>query len=192
MASETKTSWGKRLLVGAGVLGILMVEVGVAYVLNKQVVVPKYFNSSGSQSASVLSAKNKPADNGSAGAEEAGLSSEEAAVSTDGTTPSPAELNSNIYMINDLIINPAGSQGGRYVAMSIGLGVDNPAALDELKNRDIQIRDAIIALLSQKTLGKFIAIEERVKLKQEILDLVNDKLNGDDVESIYFTEYVIQ
>lgn len=197
MANETQMSWGKRILIGVGVIAILLVEVGVAYMLNKKIVVPKYYHSGRVAAASETNTSGEsPAES----AEKPGKKEEaaeepveeSATGETESTTPSPAELNSNIYMINDLIINPAGSQGGRYVAMSIGLGVDKPSALEELKTRDIQVRDAIIALLSQKTLGKFVAIEERIKLKQEILDLVNEKLNSDNVESIYFTEYVIQ
>jgi len=198
MANETQMSWSKRILIGVGVIAILLVEVGVAYMLNKKIVVPKYYHSGRVATASeTTSGGESPRESPKKDAGKTEDSAEEPAEestkgSTESTTPSPAELNANIYMINDLIINPAGSQGGRYVAMSIGLGVDQQPALDELKTRDIQIRDAIIALLSQKTLGKFVSIEERLKLKQEILDLVNEKLNSDDVESIYFTEYVIQ
>jgi flagellar FliL protein len=112
--------------------------------------------------------------------------------SADTEESSPAELNQNIYMLNDLVINPAASNGSRYVAMSIGLGVTEEKALEELQNREIQVRDAVNMLLSQKTLGKFIDIKERGALKQEILETINDKMVDYKVESIYFTEYVIQ
>ena len=190
MANEGTNNRGRRLLISLGVAAILLVEVLGAYYLNNNMVVPKYIQSAG-KGGITSQAGGASSESGvsSSGADSSEMYSETSMPDGD---PSPAVFNSNIYMIDNLIINPAGSQGGRYVAMSLGLGVHDKKILEELENRDIQIRDAIIALLSQKTLGKFIAIEERLKLKQEILDLVNHKMNTNKVSSIYFTEYVIQ
>ncbi len=193
MAKESGNGWRKRILIGIGVLVILLAEIGVAYLLNKNMVVPEYVSSFGA--ARTSSPPEQPAaisEMVSPEADSAGTHAQSTPANGGINRPSPAVFNSNIYMIDNVIINPAGSQGGRYVAMSLGLGVQDGKVLTELENRDIQIRDAIIALLSQKTLGKFVAIEERLKLKQEILDLVNHKLNTNKIESIYFTEYVIQ
>lgn len=195
MAENSNSNGLKKVFIALSVVLILLVEIGVSYVINKNVVVPKYL------ARQQLKAE-EPVAEASAEVNDAKSNTEETASkrkdkkkekeAADTEESSPAELNQNIYMLNDLVINPAASNGSRYVAMSIGLGVTEEKALDELQNREIQVRDAVNMLLSQKTLSKFIDIKERGALKQEILETINDKMVDYKVESIYFTEYVIQ
>ena len=194
MAENSSSNGLKKVFIALSVVLILLVEIGVSYVINKNVVVPKYLARQqlkaeepvAGDSAEINDEKSKSEETNSKKKDK----KEKEAADTD--QPSPSELNQNIYMLNDLVINPAASNGSRYVAMSIGLGVTEEKALDELQNREIQVRDAVNMLLSQKTLSKFIDIKERGALKQEILETINDKMVDYKVESIYFTEYVIQ
>lgn len=194
MAENSNSNGLKKVFIALSVVLILLVEIGVSYVINKNVVVPKYLARQqlkaeepvAGDSAEINDEKSKSEETNS---KKKDKKEKEAA---DTEQPSPSELNQNIYMLNDLVINPAASNGSRYVAMSIGLGVIEEKALDELQNREIQVRDAVNMLLSQKTLSKFIDIKERGALKQEILETINDKMVDYKVESIYFTEYVIQ
>jgi flagellar basal body-associated protein FliL len=195
MAENSNSKGLKKVFIALSVVLILLVEIGVSYVINKNVVVPKYLARQqlkaeqpvAEASAEVNDAKSNSKENDSRKKDK-----KKEKESADTEESSPAELNQNIYMLNDLVINPAASNGSRYVAMSIGLGVTEEKALEELQNREIQVRDAVNMLLSQKTLGKFIDIKERGALKQEILETINDKMVDYKVESIYFTEYVIQ
>ena len=194
MAENSNSNGLKKVFIALSVVLILLVEIGVSYVINKNVVVPKYLARQqlkaeepvAGDSAEINDEKSKSEETNSKKKDK----KEKQAADTE--KPSPSELNQNIYMLNDLVINPAASNGSRYVAMSIGLGVTEEKALDELQNREIQVRDAVNMLLSQKTLSKFIDIKERGALKQEILETINDKMVDYKVESIYFTEYVIQ
>lgn len=158
--------WVKRIVVVFGILLVIGVEIGVSYVVNKRVVIPSYFAQDTIQ------------------VEEP---EQEESMET-----APYELNPNIYMLENLVINPTGTNGSRYVAMAIGLGVEQQETLEVLKTRDIQVRDAINTLLGNKGLREFVDVNYRSKLKQEILDTVNAKIQPAEVESIYFTEYVIQ
>jgi len=171
---EVKTKkpnpWVRRLVMLGAVVLVIGIELGISYVLNKRVVVPKYFGE----------VKEKPE-------EKSGEEKQEQKKEKD-----LAELNTNIYMLDNIVINPKGTNGTRYIAMAVGMGVHDPATLEELKNRDIQIRDAMNALLADKSLGEFVDMANRPKLKREILNTVNRKIEPNEVESIYFTEYVIQ
>ncbi|MCF7802849.1 MAG: flagellar basal body-associated FliL family protein [Candidatus Marinimicrobia bacterium] len=173
-SGEVKTQginpWIKRLLMFGAVLLVIGIELGISYVLNKRVVVPKYFSE----------VKEKPKGQDGKKKKEEKKETEQ------------AELNTNIYLVDNIVINPKGTNGTRYIAMAVGLGVNDPGTLEKLKNRDIQIRDAMNALLADKSLGEFVDMENRPKLKREILNTVNDKIGPNEVESIYFTEYVIQ
>lgn len=168
-AEEKKEGLSKKLLVALVILLLIGVEVGISYYINRRVVVPKYFT----QTTSV-----KKGGIGKAAA--------------DSASPSNAQLNSNIYMLDNLVINPTGTNGTRYVSLSIGVGVDKLSILDDLKSRDIQIRDAVNTLLGKKSMGEFVNINQREELKNEILATVNDKLQPEQVKSIYFKEFVIQ
>ncbi len=199
MADNSNSKSVKKVIIILSVILIVIMEIGVSYVINKNVVVPKYL------ARQQLKAE-QPVDNSSAAIADAAEQrkdkkakkkkekkrAEKAEPESEEVESSPAELNENIYMLNDLVINPAASNGSRYVAMSIGLGVTEEKALSELQNREIQVRDAVNMLLSQKTLSKFIDIKERGTLKDEILETINNKMVDHRVESIYFTEYVIQ
>jgi len=166
-ASGPPNPWLKRLLFTGGILVLLGAEVAVSYVLNKNVVLPKYLAHKAEAQAQVDTL----------------------------SQPEPQDrdaLNSNIYMLDNLVINPMGTNGLRYIAMSIGLGVDNPSVVDVLKERDIQIRDAMNSLLANKSMSDFVDMSQRDELKHEIMQTVNAKINPSKVESIYFTEFVIQ
>jgi flagellar basal body-associated protein FliL len=195
MAENSNSKGLKKVFIALSVVLILLVEIGVSYVINKNVVVPKYLarqQLKAEQPMAEASAEENDAKSNSKENDSRKKDKKKEKESADTEESSPAELNQNIYMLNDLVINPAASNGSRYVAMSIGLGVTEEKALEELQNREIQVRDAVNMLLSQKTLGKFIDIKERGALKQEILETINDKMVDYKVESIYFTEYVIQ
>ncbi len=165
-SGEGGNPWGKRLLILLGILVILGVEIGVSYVVNKKMVIPKYFSQETTES--------------------------EVPKETPVSRTAAHELNPNIYMLDNIVINPTGTNGGRYIAMSIGLGVDKRETLGVLENRDIQVRDAINTVLGNKGLREFVDVSYRGKLKREILGTINEKIQPAEVESIYFTEFVIQ
>jgi len=169
---ETKrpNPWVQRILIIGGILLILGVEIGISYMLNKNVVVPKYFSQEQQQEKQT----------------------EEKVESGEPDEAEADELNQNIYMLENIVINPVGTNGGRYVALAVGFGVRNPETLSVLETRDIQIRDAINSLLSNKSLREFVDVSRRDSLKQEIMTTVNGKIEPKQVESVYFTEYVIQ
>ena len=195
MAENSNSKGLKKVLIALSVILILLVEIGASYVVNKNVVVPKYLARQQLKAEEPMSEASAEVNESNSNAKEKNSKKKDKKSGkepADTEQSSPAELNQNIYMLNDLVINPAASNGSRYVAMSIGLGVTEEKALEELQNREIQVRDAVNMLLSQKTLSKFIDIKERGALKQEILETINDKMVDYKVESIYFTEYVIQ
>jgi len=164
---KQKGGISKKLLVVGAILLLVAAEVGVSYYLNKSVVVPKYF------SKTMAASKNT--------------------AETDSTSQQEdAEFNSNIYMLDNVVINPTGTNGTRYVSLSIGLGVTKSSILEDLKSRDIQIRDTVNNLLAKKSMGEFVDIDKRVNLKNEIMIAVNDKIQPEQIKSIYFTEFVIQ
>lgn len=94
--------------------------------------------------------------------------------------------------IGNMIINPAGSDGRRYLMVSIGLETDESAVLDELGEKDVVVRDVILKRLGARTVKELSDTKLRDELKQELRDTVNTVLSRGAVSRMYFTQYVLQ
>lgn len=96
-----------------------------------------------------------------------------------------------IYNIEDLIINPAGTNGQRLLLLSIGFGVSDDEKINILKENDVVIKDLIINTVSQKSLGMLSTIELKDSLKVELAEKINDAYPKVKVKNVYFSKYLI-
>ncbi|GAB4317201.1 MAG: hypothetical protein Kow0074_05660 [Candidatus Zixiibacteriota bacterium] len=97
-----------------------------------------------------------------------------------------------VYLIEDLLINPKGTDGTRYLSTSLGLEVATPEAVKTLKERDLQIRDMLISVLSSRTVAQLTSTTEREKMRLEIQERLNQMLKKHQLLAIYFVDYVMQ
>jgi flagellar FliL protein len=98
----------------------------------------------------------------------------------------------NLLVIKDIIINPAGTNGGRFLLATIGIDVNSPEALVELNKKEVQVRDALNTVLTEKTLPQLIDITQREQLRTEIAKKMGDIINTGKVRNIYFSKFIIQ
>ncbi len=96
------------------------------------------------------------------------------------------------YEINDLVINPAGTKGRRFLVTEIGLETDNPKVVEEATLKDIWIRDAIISMLSKKSPDELLDYNLRGRIKTEILTKINKRLVSGKFNRLYFKKYIMQ
>ena len=96
------------------------------------------------------------------------------------------------YELNDIVVNPAGSGGRRYLVVEMGLETADPLLVVEAKSKEIWVRDAVITLLTNKTSEELMEVLAMQKLKKEILDTINRKMMAGKFERIYFKKYIIQ
>ena len=122
-------------------------------------------------------------------AEAAGLNAEPA--EEEGEEESAIEYG-QFTEIQNLIINPAGSDGRRYLMVNVGLETGEPKVLTELGEKDVVVRDAIIKLLGSRRVEELADIDLRGELKEELCDTVNAMLREGSVSRMYFTQYVLQ
>ncbi len=109
--------------------------------------------------------------------------------------PAKGEKNERgqIHLIEDILVNPAGTNGTRYLSTSIGLEMsDFGEETDRFGKLTPVIRDIFIAILSSRTLGELSSIEGKEKLRDEILVQVNEAIRPDSVYRVYFVDYVLQ
>lgn len=96
------------------------------------------------------------------------------------------------YSIENLIINPAKSEGERYLIASLTIEIDGSKALAQIETQHAEVVDRINTLLSQRTVSQLNSINDRVEIKKEISMVLNELLNKKSVRNLYFTKFVMQ
>jgi len=103
----------------------------------------------------------------------------------------PGETGS-FAQLKGLVVNPAGSQGNRYLAVSIAFETKAASVKSELKTKKVVVKDAVLRLLSERTAEELANPELRDDLKTSLLSETNRILNDGKVDRLYFTEFVLQ
>ncbi|RII30004.1 MAG: flagellar basal body protein FliL [Geobacter sp.] len=99
---------------------------------------------------------------------------------------------SNIYPLEPFIVNIYDGQELRYLKVKVEMEMATPALKSEVDARLAPIRDAVLVLLSTKTLQDIQDVQGKNQLKDEILTAVNKQITTGKVTKIYFTDFVVQ
>jgi len=97
-----------------------------------------------------------------------------------------------VYIVKDVITNPAETAGTRFLNVTVGLEVRDKKALNELKRRGPQVRDILIDILSSRTIAQLSGTDNRRSLREEILARMNGILGGERLVNVYFVDFVLQ
>ena len=103
-----------------------------------------------------------------------------------------SNIASNIYQVDGIIVNPAATGGSRFLTTNIGFEMSDEASMEMFKSQEIKIRDALISILSSKTVTELSDLQSREKVRQQILSTVNQICQPAQAEAIYFVDYVLQ
>jgi flagellar FliL protein len=98
----------------------------------------------------------------------------------------------NIFPLEPFIVNIYDGQELRYLKVKIELEMVGPAIKVELEGRLAPIRDAILVLLSAKTLQDIQDVQGKTTLKDEILGAINKHIPPGKIAKVYFTDFVVQ
>jgi len=98
----------------------------------------------------------------------------------------------SITPIEDIVVNPAGSAGTRYLCTTVALQSTGTVVADEVAEREPQIRDILIEILSERTVEDLSALATRDELRAEIKAAVNDLLVSGEVVGVYLSNFVLQ
>lgn len=98
---------------------------------------------------------------------------------------------SAISNLGSFTLNLRGSGGGRILRMEVQ--VDTDAALaPRVAERTPQLRDSILAAVSDYTWSDLEGTDGKVRLREELLARANGVLTPDCVDQVYFTQFVVQ
>ena len=99
---------------------------------------------------------------------------------------------SPIYQMDNLVLNPAGSGGTRFLLLSVALEVKDAATAEELKAHDAEMRDAILRLFGAKTVDQVAEASAREALREEVNASLSKLLPAGAIRRVYFPQFVIQ
>ncbi|MFH1278423.1 MAG: flagellar basal body-associated FliL family protein [Candidatus Eisenbacteria bacterium] len=98
----------------------------------------------------------------------------------------------SVYVIEDLVVNPAGSAGMRYVCVSVGLESHSLEVIKELELRDAQVKDALITIFGSKSVDDLVDVGAREVMRGEIRDRIEKVLPPEGLDAVYFVNFVLQ
>jgi len=98
----------------------------------------------------------------------------------------------NMYVVKDLIVNPAGTNGTRYLLTTVGFSTSTPQGVTELEKKDIQLRDALNTILNSKALSDLVDVSQRESLRVEISRKVAPLVSTGTLSNVYFSKFIIQ
>ena len=88
--------------------------------------------------------------------------------------------------------NLADPLGQRFIRINIEVEVVDQKVVDEMTKLNARIRDSVILLLSSKTYADVAGAENKMILKSEITDRLNNILGTGKVYQVFITNMVIQ
>ncbi len=158
----------KVLLFG---IPIFMVQLVAVYFVTANILMKKFESS----------AKIKNSNEGSPNAQ----------VNTSNTV-SAVDYGKYIFSINDIIVNPADTDGKRLLLTSVGLDLANENMQSVVKTREPMVKDAIISTLSSKSIDQLDDIAYRDTMKTEIITKLKRLIPSVGINNVYFSKYIIQ
>jgi flagellar FliL protein len=96
-----------------------------------------------------------------------------------------------MYPMAQFVVNLLSESGNRFLKVSIDLELSDPK-LQPMDHKKSLIRDIIIRTFSSKTFEEISTLKGKDKLKDEVLDKINENLSDGQVKNIYFTDFVVQ
>lgn len=168
----------KKLILFAGIgLGAVVIGVALALFVLKPMMAPSGDTPEGAAQTHQSEKKaEKPKEEKSSHGEKGGEASGEAL----------------LYTIEDIVINPAGTGGSRFLSVSFGFELDSPPMMADFRSREAMIRDALITILSSKTVAQLTDVRQKEIIRYQIKKRVSELMKTDAIAGVYYTDFVLQ
>jgi flagellar FliL protein len=109
--------------------------------------------------------------------------------------PRPAlgpESVGKMFQVKDIVVNPSGTNGTRYLCTTVAFEITNPMVEQEATAREAQVRDLLIEILGRRTVPELSSLEMRDYIREEIETSVNTLLTSGEIDGVYFSNFVLQ
>jgi len=99
----------------------------------------------------------------------------------------------DIFFLGDFTTNMANNdRAGKFVRIEVRLKMSDTDLVDELKYKNIVLRDAVIEEMSLKRFSQVATEKGKLALKENIKTRLNGILADGDIEEVYLTKFIIQ
>ena len=96
------------------------------------------------------------------------------------------------YQMEQLVVNPAKTNGKRYLMVEISLELKNIEHIPLIEAKNAKIQQQMLDLLSAKTVSELTDVSKRDAMRSELSNIVNDAIGEKTVQNLYFIKYVMQ
>ena len=97
-----------------------------------------------------------------------------------------------VFLVEDMVVNPAETNGTRFLNTTIGLGVGDLLTKKILEEKAPQVRDALISILTTRTIPELVQPDGKKILRNEIIRRVDRIIAPYHVLEVYFVAFVLQ
>jgi flagellar FliL protein len=102
------------------------------------------------------------------------------------------EIANLIYAVKDIVINPAGTGGSRFLSISFGFELESAELHADFENREPIIRDALITIMSSKTVAQLTDPKQKEIVRYQIKKRLMKLMETDELVGVYYTDFVLQ
>lgn len=119
----------------------------------------------------------------------AGTDEREAEEAAAGAAPS-------VYLIDNMVLNPAGSGGTRFLMLATAVEFSDGKYEEELRARDVEARDVLLRVVGARTVEELAETSFRDKLRRELADSLSQLFPRAErktaITRVFFPQFVIQ
>ena len=101
------------------------------------------------------------------------------------------ELGKFIYSIDDIITNPADTDGKKVLLLSVAFDVSSDKDKKTLEEKQVLIKDAVSSTVAAKTIPQLNNIAFRDTLRSEIVKQIGKMITDVKINRVYFSKYII-
>ena len=96
-----------------------------------------------------------------------------------------------VFKLENVIVNPAGTQGSRFLMATIAIESDDPKVDALLRSNDIAIRDRVISVLEYQTMETLTRPGARDSIKSQLAEAIAPFAEDAELR-VYLPQFVIQ
>jgi flagellar FliL protein len=95
------------------------------------------------------------------------------------------------FELQNIVVNPAGSDGMRFLMVSVAVEVPAQALAERLREHQVRVRDVVVSVLERQTLESLTQPGARDRVKVDLADAIAPFVEGKR-PTVYLPQFVIQ
>jgi flagellar FliL protein len=96
------------------------------------------------------------------------------------------------YMMEELIVNPSGTNGQRFLVVEMSLELYDVTHIELIEEKKQKIKHNMLEVLSARTVDELSKLSVREELRKELATVTNKAIGERSVRNLYYTKYIMQ